>query len=889
MTHINLTPREQDVLCLMAQGLTNQQIADRLFLSKDSVRAVVRSINNKLGTPKQETSTATRQATIDIALRHNLCTEAKTESNTPNNLSHETTTFIGRTQELSDLSDLLAVPSNRLISIIASGGMGKTRLALTLAHRQLPNFKDGVFFVPLQAITTEQGLINEIGSQMGILFQNDPHSSPLQQLLTVLKDKQRLLVLDNFEQLLDHVHIINEILKHAPQLNIIITSRERLKLKGEVVYRLSGLSQNTEAIDLFVDSLQHIRPNIEFDDDDISIINQICQLVEGLPLALILASNWIEALSLPEIADEISESLDLLSEDMGDAQGIRAVFNRTWDRLSQQQQLTLMMLSVCNGGFTRDAITHMTKATLIDIRKLTDKSLLRLSESQRYDMHELLRQYFYEKANESAIVEMAQLHRAHYYSDFVQACTKDILDRHQMTISGYKLLVDSQNVIDAWYWSLDNEEYDLISQMVIGLSWMNQKNVNTSESVIRCYEILLQQPAIDKTLRYRAIIMYAQYIEMHHYLMTMSLKTLEPLLQDALIQAESNQDSLFQTIALSALATIMDHSNPARIQLFEQSLAIAIDNNYKVLAFSIFVDLTNALSFLDMQIERDKWDRSRFSLELAQSTGDIDLIAQAFHNQVIEGFHVVDYSMASHYLKEIDRILNQENSFPSDLIRQQRLAEYYHAYGSLMRFTGNHASAIDAFTRALALADNFGDSWVQNYCYLGLITSVIMVEEYNQASELLQHNIEEEPYMPRATALCRVLLNIGLKNFNLAQQYLKLRHQIRSSSKSQKIVTICAAIIILMHDEEYEKAVRYFSFVSQYPQSPQSMFSKWKPYVTSVSLLKSSLPDDLYTRAWDNGKALDLEDIMLDMSDWLEEFELPDDPYFDRAIQIFTG
>jgi hypothetical protein len=335
----SLSSRELDVLCLMTRGMTNQQIAGELFISKESVRAVIRSINNKLGTPSFDNSTAIRQATIDIALRHNLCSKVHDSSiNVKNNLPNQMTTFIGRGKELLQLTNMLSDPKNRLISIVAPGGMGKTRLALAFAKRQLSNFVDGVYFVPLTAVTTEDGIINEIVTQMKVLFQSD-NRSPKQQLLDILREKNRLLILDNFEQLIQHTNLINDILTTSSQVNIVVTSRERVGLKSEMVFRLNGLGiEDHDATDLFVDSLKHMQPDFHVEDDDIAHIQRISELVGGMPLALILAANWIELLSLSEIGDEIATSLDLLSEDLQDTPGIRAVFDRTWGRLTEKQQ-----------------------------------------------------------------------------------------------------------------------------------------------------------------------------------------------------------------------------------------------------------------------------------------------------------------------------------------------------------------------------------------------------------------------------------------------------------------------------------------------------------------------------------------------------------------------
>ena len=462
--YATLTPRELDVLCLMTQGKTNQQIADDLFISKESVRAVVRSINNKLGTPSMENSVAIRQATIDIALRHNLCNEVENATATVrNNLPHQTSTFIGRSDELSQLADILNNSSHRLVTIVAPGGMGKTRLSLTLAQRQLGQFSDGVFFVPLVAVTTEEGLINEIGTQIGLIFQGG-NRTPKQQVLDALRDNNRLLVLDNFEQIITHAPVINDILAEASAVKIIVTSRERLGLKGERVFRLDGLNTEThDASQLFIDNLAKF--DFEVAESDHEQIDHICQLVGGMPLALILASNWIEVLSLEEIADEIASNLDLLSEDMQDAPGIRAVFDRTWERLTDKQRIAFMKLSVCIGGITRESAKAIADANLITLKQLVDKSLIQQTDTGRYAMHELMRQYASEQLKQSGELQPTIDQYIAYFSDFVASREKQVKGAEQLQALD-EIEVDFENIEAAWYLAIDHNQPDKMLHML---------------------------------------------------------------------------------------------------------------------------------------------------------------------------------------------------------------------------------------------------------------------------------------------------------------------------------------------------------------------------------------------------------------------------------------
>ncbi len=410
-----LGKRELEILSLMAQDLPDRVIAERLVVAYTTVKWYNRQIFNKLGVNN-------RHEAIEAARALNLLNAQEPLATPRNNLPSQMTPFVGRENELHDLVHLLHDQSTRLVTLLAPGGMGKTRLALAAAEKLLTAFPDGVTFVSLAPLVSSVDLVPTVASQAGYQFQRN-NQTPAQQLLDFFGSKKALLILDNFEHLLDSSSFVVDLLQSAPELRVLVTSREKLSLSGETVYTLDGLDYPTildeeilgySAIQLFLQCAYRTRPDFKPDGKFADII-QICELVGGLPLAIELAAAWVEVLSPAEIAAEIAASLDFLSSSLRDLperqRSVRAVFESTWKRLTEEERTAFMKLSVFRGGCTRRAAQSVAGVGLRTLTALADKALVSWStDSERYSIHELLRQYAadaLEQAGEAPAVRTA--------------------------------------------------------------------------------------------------------------------------------------------------------------------------------------------------------------------------------------------------------------------------------------------------------------------------------------------------------------------------------------------------------------------------------------------------------------------------------------------------
>ncbi len=331
-----------------------------------------------------------------------------------------------------ELQQLLASPDVRLITILGAGGMGKSHLAQELAWRCRAHTGAGVFFVALAAVTDAEGMILAVIDALGYPLQAD-RRAPEQQLLDYLHRKQLLLVLDNFEHLLTAAGLVNDLLRAAPGVKILVTSRAPLQLSGETHYVLGSLAYpaqaaTTAAVDygavaLFIACARRLRPTFAPNADELSAIVCICRLVEGMPLGILLAASWIPLLSLQTIADEISHNLDFLEAELRDLparhHSLRAVFTQSWQRLGETERTVFMRLAVFRRGFTRQAAESVAGASLPTLRVLVNQSLLQVEQGERYTLHELLRQYA--AAELAAAQQSTATHARHcaYYLDWL--------------------------------------------------------------------------------------------------------------------------------------------------------------------------------------------------------------------------------------------------------------------------------------------------------------------------------------------------------------------------------------------------------------------------------------------------------------------------------------
>ena len=392
------------------------------------------------------------------------------------NLPLQPTPFIGRSEEITEIGQLLTDPACRLLTLVGPGGIGKTRLALQLGTMNSDAFARGSFIVYLQPLRSAEFFVPAVADALG--FSLTGQEPPLVQLGQYLSDKEALIILDNFEHLPDAADQLSTLLPSTPHVKYLITSREALNLQEEWLYPIVGLTfpteldavsaeQNYDAVQLFNERAQRVYTDFS-PVEEVEAIIRVCRLVDGMPLALELAAAWRKTLNCQEIADEIQGSLDFLTTHSRNVaerhHSIQTVFDQTWQRLNEREQNVFKRLSVFRGGFQRDAVVEVTGASLPILSALVDKSLLRLDVNGRYQIHELLRQYAAEQLEKSASdVQQTQADHANYYIQFLYQRRQDVAGGRQREAL-LEIKEELDNIRVAWLWAVATVDADALQK-----------------------------------------------------------------------------------------------------------------------------------------------------------------------------------------------------------------------------------------------------------------------------------------------------------------------------------------------------------------------------------------------------------------------------------------
>jgi predicted ATPase len=313
------------------------------------------------------------------------------------------TSFLGRGAELAESERLLA--GTRLLTVTGPGGAGKTRFALELARRLEPRFPGGAVACFFASLRDPSLVLPTIAHALDV--REEGGRSALEALVQRLEDAELLLLLDNLEHLPDAVPDLSELLIACPHLTLLVTSRARLRVTGEVVYELPPLGAD-ESVALFCERA-HVEPS--------SIVRELCTRLEGLPLAIELAAARLSLLSPEQLLERLSKRLDLLKAGRGAdprQQTLRATIEWSYDLLSEDEQRLFRSLSVFRGGCTLEAAEEVCGAELDTLESLCENSLLRRADG-RYSMLATIREYAERLLDEEgAAGRLRAAHARHY-------------------------------------------------------------------------------------------------------------------------------------------------------------------------------------------------------------------------------------------------------------------------------------------------------------------------------------------------------------------------------------------------------------------------------------------------------------------------------------------
>lgn len=492
-----------------AEGLSSSVALDTLYhqLRRDELSAQADTLQAETGAISIDTPNNTL---IDTPTD----TAFDTPQNTiPHNLPTPLTPLIGREMELAMLQSRLSDPNCRLLTMTGLGGVGKTHLAIEAMHRLVASpqgqllFRDGIYLVRLDRIEPEQMLTSVIAGAINFTFQGA--LDPKTQLFHYLRGRRMLLLLDNFEHLLQHTDFLDELLQHAPHLKALVTSRERLEFIGEWLLAVTGLphptldadQQHSEmaaqksagdsaalawheypATQLFIHTAKALKPHLDVATQAAAII-EICETVEGLPLGIQLAAATVHVHQCQEIAQALRDDFDFVHSKLRNLpdrhRGLRAVFEHSWRLLSSEEQHTFAALSVFLDGFSEESAQLIADINGEMLHKLRDKSLVEQLDNQvetdpaqplrRYRLHPVLHQYAAEQLVKTRVDKQA-LHKrhCHYFCQFA-AVREAALSSIYAGAAADMIALELENIRAGWRYALIHNLDEYLSAMLPAL------------------------------------------------------------------------------------------------------------------------------------------------------------------------------------------------------------------------------------------------------------------------------------------------------------------------------------------------------------------------------------------------------------------------------------
>jgi predicted ATPase len=470
--------REDGLTALLKKIKDHDQVSYKPFSTAQELRELLEQDLALLLTERFESS---GQQTI---------TEVSTKSQLPTPL----TPLIGRADEVKAVRELLEDDTVRLVTLTGPGGIGKSRLGLEVARSLSKDYTDGAVYVPLSTIRDANLVMPTIAQTLHVGYRGE---DSLEALTTALQSRHLLLFLDNFEQVIKAAPEVAALLAAAPNLNILLTSREALRLSGEHLFPVPPLSlplddrpvlevlKASESVQLFVSRAQAVQPSFVLTHDNALTVAEITRRLDGLPLAIELAAARVKLMSPQAILERLEKRLELLQGGARDLPGrqrtLRDTIAWSFELLNEQEQELFTKLAVFRGGFTLEAAEKVacTDAGVGDVASLVDKSLVQMQDETepRFTMLETVREYAFEKFIGSPFFAEVRSRHANYFLGFAeQGQPYQVGSERQAWLAGLEREHDNMRV--AFAWAKDTGEAEFAVRLGWALSesfWVNAR------------------------------------------------------------------------------------------------------------------------------------------------------------------------------------------------------------------------------------------------------------------------------------------------------------------------------------------------------------------------------------------------------------------------------
>jgi predicted ATPase/DNA-binding XRE family transcriptional regulator len=737
--------------------------------------------------------------------------------------------LIGREVELAQIARLVQDPKCRLLNLTGPGGIGKTRLALETASQMQDAFEFGAVFINLAPLGGRDQIVTAIADALGIVLYSASDRSV--QLINRLNDKEVFIVLDNFEQLLnqpDCVAFPRDLLVGAPLVKLLVTSREPLQLQSEWVFEVRGLPvpegnetdalEFSSAVKLFVQRAQQTRSGFELRPEDRSAVREICQLVDGMPLAIVLAAAWTRTLTCAEIVREIRSNINFLTTSSRDIterhRSIRATFEHSWKLLALEEQSVLQRLSIFKGGFTREAAEFVAGANLSLLSALVSKSLLHRTEQGHYDLHELVRQYSLEylKKDELAYIETQDRH-SEYYSALLNERGDGFKSADQPTVAR-ELAGEIANLRQAWRWAGSRGQALQVGQAADTLFWLYELRCDCREGV-----------------------------PLFGYVAKSLGEEKESAGETASSSDETRVITWARVMAYQGFFCLRQGLHPQSKDLLERSLAILRPMAERG-SPAAREALSNTLAFLGMLTVSlgDYTKGNRFlneGLEIKRATKDGWGIAFCLRQLGVLGFYQGAYD-------EADRLLSEGLEVSRALGNSWAIAYSLDFLGTAAYTQGEYAEAENLLREGLALSQQVEDRFTTAYALNGLGLVKQKLGEHAEARRLFEDSISIWREIGDLASMAQSINNLGdvylETNENLAAQkcFLEALSVAKNAGLVPVMLDALLGIAILRAGEGFhESAIKTLAHVKDHPASTQATKSRAEKLYTE---LKSEIP-----------------------------------------------
>ncbi|MEZ4706155.1 MAG: tetratricopeptide repeat protein [Caldilineaceae bacterium] len=783
----------------------------------------------------------------------------------PHNLPGQRTPFVGRAAELADITRLLVEEADcRLLTLVGQGGMGKTRLAIKTAEQIVadPNlhaeFRDGVFFIPLEnagdANSLAVAVIAAVTAESGMRSHSE--SSLPDQLVHLLRTKAMLLVLDNFEHLVMHADLCSTLLAAAPNVKLLITSREAIGLQEAWFYPLLGLTtpnglsepdarqDEYDAVHLFIQCARRTRPDFAPTAERPAML-RICTLVEGMPLGIELAATWLKVLNCEQIAQEIARGLDFLTTRFQNVpprhRSMRAVLDHSWALLTVAEQDAIARLAIFRGQFSKEAAAAVTGASLFMLAALVEKVLLRVTAAGYYQLHELTRQYAAEKLSAEAKAALYDAY-AVYYAGLLDQQRPRLFSaayRQVWTTVGGEL----DNIRHAWAWIIDavrTGRTDLpVASMLLQMAevltcyhlfhslWLSgQALFDHACEVLTAAGWAHQAAAPPGQISPRAALLHLRIragqfqLEMGHF--RTSLILAEQTLADS--RAFGLEEDLFRALMVYAHTQVRRGARAAALPIFQEALALS--ERLRSARYCAEAEIGLGMIATGEGDYTAAQGHIHRALKLCQEIGYRPWMARMLTNLGTTFSRQYDYQSARPYYEQALTIAQEEGDQNIVMICTSNL-------GSVLYGFDQHRASIDYYQRSLAMARALGEErWIA--ANLNGVSTVYL-------------KIGDEPASAKAL---HEALTVGQ----------------RSDSTPDTLGSIALLGHLFARRGQVEAAIKALTFVEQH----RATLARDKLYNQPLlDELRSELPPELFAqaKAWADNQTLD------EVVEWLQQID----------------